>query len=382
MEIEVQGKVAPGLESVTQVFRDNWRRLEVGASLCIYYKGTIVVDLWGGFQDRNLSRPWQENTLVNVYSVTKGIVSIAIAMLYEKGLLDYQEKVSFYWPEFAQSQKQHVTVAQLLSHQAGLCGFEKTVSTEDLYDWNKIVHLLEKQKPLWKPGEVSAYHPITWGFLAGELISRISDQTPGQYIRENITKPLDADFYLGLPDSEMHRVADMIGPNHARTQPKPSNTRREQSKYYEMTSLNPLISPYKHASSNPWRRAEIPSANGQANARGVATIYGAAVSNNGISGRNLIGESALAEAVKLESDSENDPVLKKPIRFARGFMLNTSSQFGPNINSYGHDGTRGSIGFSDPEKEIGFAYVTNQMESDTNQIPRSTLLIDALYSCL
>lgn len=382
MDVDIQGKVEPGFENLAQVFKDNWARIEVGASVCVFYRGRKIVDLWGGFQDRNLSRPWQEDTLVNTYSITKGIVAIALAILFERQQLDYSEKVAAYWPEFSQSRKQHVTVAQLLSHQAGLCGFEKKVSVEDLYDWKKIIHLLEKQEPIWKPGEISAYHPITWGFLAGELIRRISGLSPGQFIDENICEILDADFYLGLPESEMHRVADVIGPNHARIKPKPSTSDREQSKYFAMTALNPLISPYRHASSNSWRRAEIPSANGQANARGIATVYAAVVSEKGVNGEKIIGHSALAEATRLESDCESDPVLNKPIRFARGFMLNTLSQFGPCAGAFGHDGTGGSIGFADPDREIGFAYISNQMESDSTQIPRSTMLIDALYASL
>lgn len=387
MNIEVHGELAPGLEAVKQAFEDNWNRIEVGASLCVYHKGKKIVDLWGGFQDRDLSRPWKKETLVNIYSATKGVVSLALANLFDEGKLNYQARVTDYWPEFGQAGKQGITVAQLLSHQAGLCGVEEKLSVEDLYTHKKMVHLLEQQRPLWPPGESSGYHPVTWGFLAGELILRITGLTTGQYIQEKVTGPLKADFFLGLPESEMGRVADMIGPNHARVKPVSSGTPAEESssqntEYFAIASLNPLISPFKHASSNAWRRAEIPSANGQSNARGMATIYGAMANKGKLGKVRLISEKAIEEATLPEVNSENDRVLNKPLGFSRGFMLNKGSQFGPNIDSYGHDGAGGSLGFADPKENIGFAYVMNQMEADSTATPRSTLLVDALYSSL
>ena len=220
MEVEVFGEVAPGFEPVKQVFADLWKEVEVGASFCAWHRGQKVVDIWGGYSDVDMTRPWERDTLVNVYSTTKGLASLAIAVLYDEGKIDYDEKVVTYWPEFGAEGKQDVTVAQLLSHQAGLCGVDTKLEVEDLYDWDKMVRLLAAQKPWWKPGEGAGYHAVTWGYFPGELVRRITGKTLGQYFRDKIAGPLDADFYIGLPESEMHRVATMNGPNRARKKPR------------------------------------------------------------------------------------------------------------------------------------------------------------------
>ncbi|MBD3647965.1 MAG: beta-lactamase family protein, partial [Pseudomonadales bacterium] len=219
MDVEVHGDVKAGFEPVKTVFESLWENIEVGASLCVFHKGEKVVDLWGGFCDPDMTVPWQENTLVNVYSTTKGLASLAVAVLHDEGKLDYDEKVVAYWPEFGAEGKQDVTVAQLLSHQAGLCGVEQKITVEDLYDWDKMVNLLAAQKPLWEPGTAAGYHAVTWGYFPGELIRRITGITLGQYFQARVAAPLNADFYIGLPDSEMDRVATMIGPHRARVPP-------------------------------------------------------------------------------------------------------------------------------------------------------------------
>ncbi|MEX1236961.1 MAG: serine hydrolase domain-containing protein, partial [Pseudomonadales bacterium] len=220
MEVEIFGDVAAGFEPVKAVFHNLWREVEVGASFCAYHQGRKVVDIWGGYVDVDMAKPWQRNTLVNVYSTTKGLASIAIAVLYDEGKIDYNEKVVTYWPEFGAEGKHNVTVAQLLSHQAGLCGVETKLEVEDLYDWDKMVNLLAAQKPLWPLGEGAGYHAITWGYFPGELVRRITGKTLGQYFHEKVAAPLDADFYIGLPESELGRVATMNGPNRARKKPK------------------------------------------------------------------------------------------------------------------------------------------------------------------
>ena len=216
MKIDVQGTVADGFEKVRDAFAANWDDVEVGASVCIVRDGETVVDLWGGYQDRDGTRPWERDTLVNVYSTTKGLATLAVARLHEDGGIDYAAPVAEYWPEFAQAGKGAVTVAQLLSHQAGVCGVETRLTVEDLYDWEKMTSLLAAQRPLWPLGEGGGYHAGTWGYLPGELVRRITGKSLGAYTRETITGPLGADFWIGLPESEHGRVSDLIGPNHAR----------------------------------------------------------------------------------------------------------------------------------------------------------------------
>lgn len=382
-DVAIAGEVAAGFEQVKEVFAANWQGIEVGASYSVVYRGEKVVDLWGGYQNRECSKPWLKDTLVNVYSTTKGLASLAVAILAEEGKLDYEALVVDYWPEFGAEGKHTVTVAQLLSHQAGVCGVSDKITVADLYDWDKMVHLLAAQKPHWEPGKAAGYHAITWGYLAGELIRRITGQTLGHYFHEKVAGPLQADFFIGLPDSEMDRVSDMIGPNHARIQPpKGDGPAPKMPDLYPIALLNPSIRPYGDASSYAWRKAEIAAANGQANARGIARIYGALANGGEIDGIRVIDKEGLETALQQEVGDQKDLVIGMPMRRARGFILNSAGGYGPSSKAFGHGGAGGSTGFADPETNIGIGYAMNQMQSNPAAVPRSKLLLDATYACL
>ena len=331
-----------------------------------------------GFQ-----KPWQENTLVNVYSTTKGMGSLAMAILADEGKLDYTAKVVDYWPEFGANGKENVTVAQLLSHQAGLCGMTQKLTIEDLYDWEKMVRLLAAQKPLWEPGKGCGYHAVTWGYFPGELIKRITGKTLGTYFREKVAEPLKADFFIGLPDSEMYRASYMIGANRASIPIRPVDPPAKMPDLYPIALLNPDIRPFKDASSTAWRKAEIAAANGQANARGIARIYGMLANGGEIDGVRILRpkgiEAALIEEV---NGSEPNLVTGRNMRFARGFSLNSEGLYGKNPNAFGHAGAGGSLGFADSSANIGFGYVMNQMQVNQDDPIRSKLLADAVYDCL
>ena len=381
MDITIEGHVAAGFEPVKDTFAELWEDIEVGASCCALYQGDKVVDIWGGFTDAEMSTPWESDTLINVYSTTKGMASLALAILFDEGFIDYDEKVTTYWPEFGAEGKQDVTVGQLLSHQAGLCGVETKLEVEDLYDFDKMVNLLAAQKPLWEPGTAVGYHAITWGYFPGELVRRITGKTLGQYFREKIAEPLGADFYIGLPDSEMSRCGILIGPNRARKKPRLTDV-LEMPELYPISLQNPSIAPYRDASSDVWRRAEIAAANGQGNARGIATVYAALANGGALGDAKIISPEAIAEATKLEVDGDVDLVVGVPVRRARGFMLNTDGAYGPFEDSFGHGGAGGSSGFADPHNNVGFGYAMNQMQPDAVATPRSMKLIDSLYQCI
>jgi CubicO group peptidase (beta-lactamase class C family) len=383
MSVSIDGACATRFEPIKRVFESLWDDVEVGASVCVYVGGEKVVDLWGGWQDQAQTRPWQEDTLVNVYSTTKGPASLVTAMLVDEGLLDFSAKVTDYWPEFGARGKGDVTVAQLLSHQGGVAGVDRKLTVEDLYDWGLMVDLLANQPPLWPLGEGAGYHAVTWGFLAGELTRRVSGKTLGQYLAKHVCQPLGADFYVGLPDSEMRRVADLIGPNRARRQPVAADGPPASSPPLNAIALaNPVIAPYKHACSTAWRKAELAAANGQANARGVARIYAAIAGDGEIDGVRLLRPEGIDAAAQLEVDLDIDLVTGVPMRRARGFMLNTDGGYGPNDTSLGHGGAGGSLGFADRGAKVGFGYAMNQMQADPNVVPRSRQLVDALYACL
>jgi CubicO group peptidase (beta-lactamase class C family) len=383
MDWEIYGEVESGFEKIKEVFKANWEGYEVGACFSVVYQGKKVVDLWGGFQDKACTRPWKADTLVNVYSTTKGMGSLAVAILAEEGKLDYEAPVTDYWPEFGAEGKERVTVKQLLSHQAGLCGVSEKISIEDLYDWEKMVRMLAVQKPFWEPGRDSGYHAVTWGYLAGELIRRITGKTLGRYFQEKVAGPLGADFYIGLPDKEMNRVADMIGANRARVAQKPVGGPRPLPALYPVALQNPEIRPFKDVCSYAWRKAEIPAANGQANARGIARIYGALANGGAIDGVRIIGRKGIGTATLEEVRGEKDDlILGRPRRFARGFALNTEGAYGPNPKAFGHSGAGGSVGFADPETNIAFGYAMNQMQVNEEDVSRADLLVKATYDCL
>ena len=288
-----------------------------------------------------------------------------------------------YWPEFGAEGKQDVTVAQMISHQAGLCGLSERLTTQDLYDWDKMVGLLAAQKPHWEPCTEVGYHAVTWGFLAGELIRRITGKTLGTYFHEKVAKPLGADFYIGLPDSEMDRVVYMIGPNRARVpQKKIDGPPPKMPPMYAITQQNPVIRPYQDVGSHAWRKAELAAANGHANARGIARIYGALANHGEIDRVRIISQEGIAAATKEEVSGRTDLVTGMVPVFARGFALNRDKNMGPNPRSFGHGGAGGSLGFADPDAGLGFGYAMNQMQVNTEDESRAGRLVQAAYDCL
>lgn len=365
----LNGDVSDGFEPVRDTFARLWDDIEVGASLSVYRGGEPAINLWGGFSDRAATIPWQRDSLVNTYSTTKGIVALALALLVESGDLDYGAPAADYWPQFGAEKKFHISVAQLLSHQAGLYQFEPAIEVEALYDWQQRTFQLASQAPAWTPGTAFGYHSITWGFLAGELIRRISGMSPGAFIQTHLAAPLKAEFHLGVPEALQRRCTELIGPNHAR---KPQSVNRKPVNK-SLSPNDPVIAPYRHICSPGWRSAEIPASNGHASAEGLAKIYAAIP--------DLLSAQTLAQATREQTRGEVDLVLGQPLRRAMGFILNCEDvYFGPEPTAFGHTGTGGSIAFYDPVNNIAFAYVMNQLHRDGSI--RGRALIDALYRCL
>ena len=389
MDIEIHGSVAAQFEPVKKAFRRLWQDIEVGAALCIYYEGIKIVDLWGGFKDRQRTKPWSPDTLVNVYSASKGMATLAFAILVDQGQVRYEDRVADHWPEFGAEGKHQITIAQLLSHQAGLCGIEASVSVEDLYRPDYMANLLAGQKPLWPPAEAAGYHAITWGYFPLELIRRITGQSIGDYLQTRVAQPLAADIYIGLPSNLHHRCADLIGPNHARSASSPGPSplpapAEPPNKLFTLALLNPLIAPYKHASSRAWRLAEIPAANGHASARGLAKMYAALAAGGRLNETRIVSRATLLEACQPEVEHWLDLVMGTRVRRSRGFILNTDNAYGPNANAFGHAGAGGSVGYADPDANIAFAYVMNQMQPEDADAPvsRASRLTEVLFACL
>jgi CubicO group peptidase (beta-lactamase class C family) len=373
MDTPIDGFCDVRFEKARDEFTRNFsERSERGGAVAIWHNGAPVVDLWGGWADVAREKPWRRETLVNVFSVSKAMCAIACMRLVDAGQLDLDAAVARYWPEFAAGGKEDVTVRQMLSHQAGLPAIRKPLPDGAAMDWDMIVAALAEQEPWWKPGTAHGYHVNTFGFLAGELVRRIAGRSIGTLLREDVTGPLDADFFIGLPAAEHHRVSQFQWPGR---QPKPEITDDAMLMHWN-TYWNPPGFSGAHWVNEPrWRTAEVPSTNGHGNARGVAQVYAALIDGD------VLSREALAAAAT-EQVNGHDLINNRTSRFGIGFQLTQPERpLGPNRGAFGHFGAGGSLGFCDPEARIAFAYVTNDM-GPRWQNPRNRALIDALYASI
>lgn len=371
--------VAPGFEPVRAAFEANFAReeplRELGAALTVYRYGERIVDLWDGWRDPAGTQAWTRDTLVNVYSTTKGLVAVAFAMAVERGMIDYAAPVARYWPEFAAEGKARTTVAQVLSHQAGLPGFAARTNVEDIYDWDACCAKLAAQAPSWVAGEATCYHAGTFSFLAGEIFRRATGQMLGAFIAKHFRRTLGADVYLGTPASEDVRIATLVPPAAP-----PDVTALNLSAAALMALTNPDLDPLQ-ANTRAWRAAELPAMNLHASADGIARIF-AAVANDGVlDGVRILHPASIAAMTEVQS-TRPDMLLGFEVHWAHGLALNTTGVFGPNPSAFGHTGWGGSFGFADPDAGIGAAYVMNRMGPDLIGDARAVALTQALSACI
>jgi CubicO group peptidase (beta-lactamase class C family) len=322
---------------------------DLGAAFCVTVDDRVVIDLHGGFADEARTRPWRADTIVGVYSTTKTMAALTALLVADRGELDFAAPVARYWPEFAAAGKADVTVAQVMSHSSGLCGWREPFTSDDLYDWDKATALLAAQEPYWEPGTASGYHAVTQGYLIGEVIRRITGRTLGTVFREEIAGPLGADFHIGLPATEDHRVADLIPP----TAGPPQGT----AEFWKVVADNPDVDPLL-TRTRQWRASEIPSGGGIGNARAVAEIH-AILANGGVSqGRRFLSEAGCRRALE-EQVSGVDLVLGIPISFGLGFALGSGLM--PNDNTVYWGGYGGSLAIIDLDAHTTIAYTPNLM---------------------
>jgi CubicO group peptidase (beta-lactamase class C family) len=379
--MDIFAEVAPGFEAVQAAFEDNLKSgRDVGASCCVYWKGRKVVDLAGGLFDEQRDQPYTPDTLQLIFSTTKGATAIAVNQLIERGDLDLDAPVASYWPEFAQAGKRHITVRWLLDHRAGLIDVDKTLTFEEMLAWDPVITALEETAPLWEPGTAHGYHATTYGWLAGELVRRVTGKSLGRYFADEVAGPLGLDLYIGLPTEHHARVSPSI-PFKVRGSGEGLQQLRDQTSLMAQA----LGAPSGTLKSNrAWNKpelwaAEIPAANGIGNARSVARMYAATVSE--VDGVRLLSQDTAN--VLAESQNEGrDKVLIFEIKFCRGFMAMhaMSKRFGE--RAFGHYGAGGSVGYADPEHELAFAYVMNRMEMGLVGDPRSQSLIRAVNAAI
>jgi len=377
--VEIEGYVAPGLEPVRDAFAGNFARTgdyqEIGASLCVYRKGERILDLWGGHADKARTRAWSADTLVNVWSTTKLAAAVCVALLVDRGLIAYGQPVAEVWPAFAQAGKGEITIAQVMSHQAGLPGFAEPTTLDDLYDWDLICDRLAAQAPVFAPGSANSYHAATYGFLAGEIVRRAGGKTLGVLFCDEIAGPLAADFHIGLPASEESRVAELLAPKT----PFDFGS-REMAPSAVMALTNPEQDPTR-PNTRAWRAAELPALNGQASARGVARLAAMLAGGGALDGVRILSGSTV-EAMSAIACDRVDLMLGFNPQWGMGVIHNLIGAYGANPRTYGHSGWGGSFGCADPDADIAIGYVVNQMGSELVGDPRGAGLAAALYAAL
>jgi CubicO group peptidase (beta-lactamase class C family) len=343
---------------------------DLGASFCATLEGETVVDLWGGWADAERTRPWVADTIVNVYSTTKTMTALTALVLADRGELDFDAPVARYWPEFAANGKGDIKVSHLMSHSAGLSGWDEPLVTADLYDWDKVTALLAAQAPWWDPGSAPGYHAITQGYLIGEVVRRVTGKSLGTVFREEIAEPLDADFHIGLPAEHDHRVADLIPPEG------PSPLHAFPNDLMRRTVNNPL-----ETRSRAWRGAEIPAAGGTGNARSVAEIH-VLLANGGVAkGRRILSEAGCRKALEVQIEG-HDPILGVPVKHGMGFGLPGAMLPLPNPNTLFWGGYGGSLILIDMDARATYAFVMNRMQRTTLGDARSMAMVRAMWSAM
>jgi len=373
--MEIKGQCEDRFKSVRDLFEElHDSKREKGSSFSVYKNGEAIIDIWSGYSDADETKLWERNSLATVWSTTKGVAAITCALAVERGLLDYSEKVSHYWPEFSVNGKEDITVEMLLSHQAGICGAQ-TNEVNDFYDQELMASKLANMKPIWEPGTASGYHSMTFGWLTTELIKRVTGKTLGVYFREEIGNDRDIDFYIGLPESEENRVAEMIPFSK---EENIQNENAEPNDAQKASGSGPNL--LRPQNTRAWRAAEIPSANGQGSACGLAKLYSLVVPSD--PSLKILKDSTVDEMTRSRIEGR-DMVLGVVTRWAAGFIMNKHKViYGPVEESFGHSGFGGSCAFGDPKNKLGISYVMNKMKNNAAGDGRSITLINETYKCL
>jgi CubicO group peptidase (beta-lactamase class C family) len=386
--VAVQGSCAPGFGLVRQEFERNFaERGEAGAAVAVSVDGEQVVDLWGGIADTGSRRPWERDTIVVVWSCTKGATGLCAHLLADRGELDLDAAVGRYWPEFACNGKEAITVRMLLSHQAGLPAVRRELPPGAFYDWELMTSALAAEAPFWTPGLQHGYHGLTFGFLVGEVVRRVTGTTLGTFFREQVAGPLGLDFHIGLPEAGEVRVAPVIpsmpDPEHLSPMEQAAFTDPESIPYLMLVNSGGYMMPGE-SDSRAAHAAELPSSGGITNARGLVAMYQPLARG----GAPLVSEGSVRRMAAIESAGLDASILL-PTRWTQGFVKAVDNRrFGPGQSviyaeeAFGHPGIGGSIGFADPKARMSFGYTMNKHGGGAGLNERGQSLVDAVYRSL
>jgi len=386
----IDGRVSAGFEPVCQTFAENFaRRGELGGACCAYRQGQKVVDVWGGVRNKQTGEPWEQDTKVLIYSATKGLAAMTLAIAHSRGWLDYEERVCTYWPEFAQQGKSTITVRQLLAHQAGLFAIDEPVDRAVVADPVRLATILARQKPAWKPGTRQAYHALSLGFYEGELLRRIDPRhrSLGQFFQDEIATPLGLDVYIRVPETIPNSRLATLAPPGMMTMLRQFSLRlmltgmNHRSNIYRALVVNPGFAVTHDDQRVYARNLEVPSGGAVGTARAIAHAYGVFAGGGQELGLRRKTLDLLAAPAIPPSHGFHDECLKIDLQFSLGFMKPSRAWPFGSPSSFGSPGSGGSLGFADPETGIGYAYVTSQMGATLTGDPRDVALRRALYSC-
>ena len=379
-EYDIHGQCDPRFAPVEQAFRQNFAAgKEAGASLTVIHENEMVVDLWGGFTQADRSQTWERDTIVNVFSTTKMATALCVLLLADRGEIDLDAPVCRYWPEYTSHGKDSILVRQVLSHTAGVPGFSPRVTFEDLYDREKVTHLLEAEKPWWKPGTKLGYHTLTYGFLLGEIVWRVTGKTLGGFLHDEITAPLGIDFYIGLPEQEESRVAEAIPTKQNLTSLQVAVIKLLFPKAMKIF-VNPRLD-VSNFNTRACHAAEIPAGNGIGNARSVAQL-GSILANGGdYHGKQVLSRSIVEHAITEQVRGRDMIAFGRPSAWGLGLLLlNKDLLLGP--RSFYATGLGGSVCVMDLERKVSLAYVMNRMAELSEGDSRSIPLVHQLWVCL
>lgn len=359
--MKIHGFAEPRFKAVIRTFEHNLQRYdEIGAAVCVYHHGRRVVDAWAGLADPETNRPWQHDTLQVIYSATKGPVAACAHLLAQRGELDLDAPIARYWPEFATAGKHLIPVRWALSHQAGLPALDHPLTLADVAAWNPASTALAAQAPAWEPGTAHGYHALTYGWIVGELVRRISGHSVGTFFRREIATPLGLDLWIGLPSDQQHRVSRIMAP--------PMDLSSLDRSSLMVRAMLPTNEPLD-LNRPDLRAAEIPAVNGVCTAEALARFYAALIGP--VDGNRILDPDTLATATA-EQTAGPDRILMTPTRWALGFGLPTPELpwFTPTL--FGHAGHGGSLGFADPASGLAFAYVMNRIHTTLEPDPRAS----------
>jgi CubicO group peptidase (beta-lactamase class C family) len=391
----VHGTVEPGFEAVRELLEEQFAKGEhIGAGVCVYHRGRPVVDVWGGLANEETKAPWERDTMALSFSTTKGLTATCLHILADRGLVDYQAPVATYWPEFAQAGKGSITVYHLLTHQAGLAPIPEPLHGADLLDWERVIHGIETQASEWEPGMASGYHAVTFGFLVGEIVRRVSGKRIGTFLRDEVCVPLGLrDMHIGTPASAEPRIAKLK--NRMVIPPDMMKQMAER-----MQAGEPLVSDltFRALGMKPGElklddednvfdtpaghQAEVPAANGIMTARDLAKLYACLGNYGELDGARILSEERV-RTMSAQQTCRPDKVIVFEVAYALGYMTGGLDGWpqGPRVSAFGHAGLGGSIGYCDPEIEMSFGFTTNALSMDLVGYGRTAALAGAARAC-